>query len=250
MSQEPYGTPILQVLSGSIATGCNTPESDVDILGVFAAPRSDVLTFGPKVHSSVYKENEDDITWWELKHAFDILLKGNFNALPLLYSEYVLFAGDLGQLLRENKDLFLSQRFVKSMLGFSRSQLLWYKEGRSLKNSDPDKALACIYRELIIAKRLLNYGTDFHLKLYPIERDGFLNIKGGDMNRDTVVAQLETLDSSVHALLEDYKKELDSDLPVKPDMDRAKDLLLTIRQSSGMFGWGAGWNEIEHKVLV
>lgn len=225
---EAYGTPILQVLSGSKATGCETEESDTDKLGIFSAPTSDLLTFGSKVDFSVKKNNEtgDDVTWWEAKKAFSILRKGNFNALPLLFSKHIIFNSNAGRLLRDHSMAFISKRFVRSMLGFSRDQLKRYREGRALRNSNQDKALACIYRELITGERLclVEWGQ-FSLPLCEIEREYFLSIKYGQEDKEKLVTKLEGLYNRVDGLLNDDAKQL----PDKPDEDTITGLLLEMR---------------------
>lgn len=221
----PYGVPLLQVIAGSVATGCDTPTSDRDYLGVFAAPTDDILTFGAKVSTNVFKNEEDDVTWWEVRHAFDILLRGNFNALPILYSDHVVHNTKWGELIRENRDAFMSVRFIKSMLGFSKDQLRRFEDGRKLRNSSPEKAMACVYRELVIAMSLCTDLPNFSLKLDARQRQALLDIKEGRRDLAEAASYLSTIYQTVDYLLKE------SDLVREPDHERVRQLLLDIRES-------------------
>ena len=220
----PYGTPLLQVVAGSVGTGVDTPESDKDYLGVFAAPTTDILTFGPKISSVVHKVDEDDVTWWEIRHAFDILLRGNFNALPLLYSDHVLHTTPWGTIIRKQRLAFISTRFIKSMLGYSKDQLRRFEDGRKLKNASPEKAVACVYRELIIAMRLCTDLSNFSLKLDERQRQGFLDIKEGRLDLADTVTSLSTTYLAVERLLKE------SPLRREPDREVVTLMLKEIRE--------------------
>ncbi len=220
----PYGTPLLQVVSGSVCTGCDTPESDKDYLGIFAAPTTDILTFGPKFSSGVYKTGEDDVTWWEVRHAFDILLRGNFNALPLLYSDYIEYTTPWGSLLRKNREAFISTRFVKSMLGYSKDQLRRWEDGRTLRNASPEKAIACVYRELLIAMRLSTDIPNFSLVLDEKQRQGFLDIKEGRTALADTVKSLNREYLAVEYLLKESR------LKREPEYELVVQILKEIRE--------------------
>lgn len=236
---QPYGIPLLQVVAGSIGTGVSTPESDRDYLGVFAAPTDDILTFGAKVSTSVLKDGDDDVTWWEVRHAFDILLRGNFNALPILYSDHVLHDTEWGVLIRENRDAFISVRFIKSMLGYSKDQLRRWEDGRKLRNASPEKAMACVYRELVIAMKLCTDLPNFSLKLEERQRQSFLDIKEGREDLADAASYLSKIYRTVEYLLKE------SDLVREPDYDRVRQLLLDIRESVPHNIEGSGsWDDI------
>lgn len=74
---------IYECLSGSHAYGLNTPESDVDIKGVFVMPESDFFSLGSIEQVS---DESNDTVYYELKRFFELLSKNNPNILEMLYS--------------------------------------------------------------------------------------------------------------------------------------------------------------------
>lgn len=74
---------VFECLSGSHAYGLATPESDVDIKGVFILPEEDF--FGLNYVEQVSNET-NDIVYYELKRFVELLSKSNPNILELLYT--------------------------------------------------------------------------------------------------------------------------------------------------------------------
>jgi len=86
-------------LVGSTIYGAATPESDYDISGVFVAPLRDVLGFSAlketHVEKTMFQDTSVDIVLHELKKFLSLLLKGNGNALEVLYSPLVITTSTL-----------------------------------------------------------------------------------------------------------------------------------------------------------
>ena len=74
---------VFECLSGSHAYGLATPESDVDIKGVFILPEDDYL--GLNYEEQVSNET-NDIVYYELGRFVELLSKSNPNILELLYT--------------------------------------------------------------------------------------------------------------------------------------------------------------------
>ncbi|MEB2774151.1 nucleotidyltransferase domain-containing protein [Algoriphagus sp. D3-2-R+10] len=74
---------VFDCLSGSHAYGLATPESDVDIKGVFILPEEDY--FGLNYVEQVNNET-NDIVYYELRRFVELLSKSNPNILELLYT--------------------------------------------------------------------------------------------------------------------------------------------------------------------
>lgn len=74
---------VFECLSGSHAYGLATPESDVDIKGVFVLPEDDYL--GLNYVEQVSNET-NDIVYYELGRFVELLSKSNPNILELLYT--------------------------------------------------------------------------------------------------------------------------------------------------------------------
>lgn len=73
---------ILEAISGSVAYGLNTPQSDVDIRGVFILPKEKFFSLQ---YISQINNNTNDITFFELNRFGELLSKNNPNILELLY---------------------------------------------------------------------------------------------------------------------------------------------------------------------
>ena len=219
-----YGTQILKVISGSIAYNCNLPESDVDELGIFVAPMEDILSFGSKQTSSVIQHGKNDETWWELGKACSLLMKGNFNALPLLLSAYVVDRQESGRLLRSNRDVFLSKKCVKSLLGYTGGELRKYLSTGKTKNPDAKKSIATVFRQQIIAKRLMQ--GNFSLALDLDERRTYLALRNGELDvRSYAQLFFEYGQTNLNGML-----KVESELPEEPDTEKIKEIMIRIRQ--------------------
>lgn len=74
---------VFDCLSGSQAYGLATPESDIDVKGVFILPEEDY--FGMNYVEQVSNET-NDIVYYELRRFVELLSKSNPNILELLYA--------------------------------------------------------------------------------------------------------------------------------------------------------------------
>lgn len=75
---------LFECVTGSRAYGTDTPESDVDLRGVFVMPRRKF--FGFTLINQVSDEGNDQ-TYYEVGRFVELLLKNNPNILEVLYSE-------------------------------------------------------------------------------------------------------------------------------------------------------------------
>lgn len=243
---KPVGTPVLQVVSGSRSTGTHREDSDTDLLGIFAFPTNDILSFPISRHSNTYHgkvgEEEHDTTWWELSHAFNILLRGNFNSLPLFFSPEVLFTDTHGKTIRESAKYFISQKVVESMLGYATKETKRFEEGRKVKNSNLYKALACVYRELCLADRLLTTELkDFNIQLDRTEVYTFNQIKDKKHEDSHYLSLLKGYIDIVQKNLDKY----DGWLPKEPDYEAARQILIGIRRNVSHDEISSLWSKVE-----
>ena len=74
---------VYECLSGSHAYGLSTPESDVDIKGVFILPKEDYYSLN---YIDQISNETNDIVYYELKRFVELLGKSNPNILELLYT--------------------------------------------------------------------------------------------------------------------------------------------------------------------
>ncbi|GAA5043776.1 hypothetical protein GCM10011506_47140 [Marivirga lumbricoides] len=74
---------VFDCLSGSHAYGLATPESDVDIKGVYILPEEDYFSLN---YVEQVSNKTNDIVYYELKRFVELLSKSNPNILELLYT--------------------------------------------------------------------------------------------------------------------------------------------------------------------
>lgn len=118
---------------GSIAYGCATPESDIDLIGVTIPPQSYIYPmvihgFDPiptfddfQQHHIQYEDKEYDIKIYSIQRLFKLAMDGNPNILDFTSCEeqYVLFQNSTGTYLRQHAHLFFSKQCVTKYLGFA-----------------------------------------------------------------------------------------------------------------------------------
>lgn len=120
------GCIIFECVSGSQAYGLATPESDVDIKGVFILPRE-------KFYSLEYIDqinaNNNNEVYFELKKFIDLLAKNNPNMLEMLNvpQECILFKHPVYDLIQPK--YFLSSLCKDTFAGYAMTQL---KKARGL----------------------------------------------------------------------------------------------------------------------
>ena len=127
---------ILSGVVGSTAYGLSHPGSDIDRLGIFAAPTLDVagLDWSPRKESAV--TTHPDITLHEAGKACRLLLKCNPTVTELLWlGESYEVAHPLGEELVRLRGAFLSGHLVRAAYGgYARSQ------AKALFTFPPEKA--------------------------------------------------------------------------------------------------------------
>ena len=120
---------ILLGYRGSIAHNMYVPQEDAnsiddkDLMGVFVGPKEHYLGFG---RSEVKEKfiNEWDAVSYEIRKFMGLLLKCNPNVLSLLWlpEQHVIFEHELGRLLREHRDIFVTKAAYHSFNGYAYGQ--------------------------------------------------------------------------------------------------------------------------------
>jgi uncharacterized protein len=149
---------LLKGVVGSTAYGLNNENSDVDYMGVFAAPTSEVLGLG-KVQESVVSK-DPDTTLHEAKKFVTLCLNGNPSVSELLWLDRYEYVDNLGDDLIGLRRSFLSAKKVRdSYLGYATSQFERLKNrGDGSFSADTRKRTEKHARHLV---RLVEQG--FHL---------------------------------------------------------------------------------------
>lgn len=125
---------------GSRAYGTDRPDSDYDFKGVTVPPREYRDGFLKRFEQAIWATPEDT-TIFEIRKFFNLAADCNPNVLELLYVDPsdVKICTPEGQLLLDNRDLFLSQKASYTFRGYAVSQLRRIK-GHRRWLLDPPKA--------------------------------------------------------------------------------------------------------------
>lgn len=118
---------------GSIAHGMYIPGSDStfiddkDIMAVCVPPIEyyfGLAQYGSRGTKEI-KKDEWDIVIYEAKKFIKLLSVGNPNVLSLLWldPEHYLYKDNAGQLLLDNRNIFVGKHIYKSFVGYAQSQL-------------------------------------------------------------------------------------------------------------------------------
>lgn len=134
---------ILATVAGSRAYGMNTSTSDLDVKGVFVPTLSyyfgtkkieqiddkkqvcDTLSpFLSKTLEKVANENGMEGTVYEVRRFLDLASGANPNILDILFcrDSDVILTSVSGDLLRKNKDKFLTKKCLQTFLGYATAQ--------------------------------------------------------------------------------------------------------------------------------
>ena len=109
-------------LGGSHAYGTNIEGSDVDIRGIATNTKEEIL-LGRDFEQVV--NTDTDTTVYSFKKIVNLLANVNPNTIETLYTrkDQILYMNELGKLLRDNRDVFLSKKCVYSFGGYANQQL-------------------------------------------------------------------------------------------------------------------------------
>lgn len=128
---------ILLVRAGSHAYGTNTSTSDLDFRGVCYAPLEYYLGF---LNNFEQVESKDpyDLAIFELQKFIKLTVGGNPSMLESLFikDDDVIFSNEFGDLLRENRKLFVSKKCQQTFGGFAKSQLHRIKNHHAWLNKE------------------------------------------------------------------------------------------------------------------
>jgi len=115
---------IYKTIHGSRAYGLATPTSDVDIKGVFIAPKEYYNGFVNHVEQ-IEEHTPNDLVIYEIKKFFHLAANCNPNIIEILHTDeaFILEITELGRELRDTAHLFISQKAKFTFAGYAHSQL-------------------------------------------------------------------------------------------------------------------------------
>jgi len=129
------------VYTGSSAYGVSNDTSDLDIYGFSIPPKEmifphlagQILGFGKQInrfeqyqqHHIKYNEKEYDFTIYSIVKFFQLCMDNNPNMVDVLFvpERCILFASEIGKLVRENRKIFLHKGGLSKYIGYSFSQM-------------------------------------------------------------------------------------------------------------------------------
>ena len=221
---------LLLGVTGSIAYGLATDQSDIDRLGIYAVPTESVLGLGfNQAKASVVLTDPDDVQMHELGKYLGLVLKGNPTVTELLFLESYEVRDPRIEPLIQMRSKLLGQRTIRaaySGYALAQAQRLANRntEGRAGFNSDLAKRTAkhgrhC-FRLMLQAEQLLTKGTIT------------VDVSG---HREELFAIGELAESDVDAFLAAFTARqaaldaLPSSLPEEPDFAAAEAFLIEFR---------------------
>ena len=193
--------PILIGLGGSHSYGTNIETSDLDIRGIALNTKEEIL-LGRDFEQIV--NVQIDTTIYSLKKIMNLLTNCNPNTIELLglKPEHYLYLSDIGEELLKNKDMFLSNKCIKSFMGYANSQLYRLQQKTTVAMTEEELNLHICktlngMREMLEKNHNMD-GIDVHMKDSKIVLD--LNLK------DYPAEDLEAVISVFNNTLRDYRK--------------------------------------------
>lgn len=154
---------------GSYAYGTNNAESDIDIRGCALPRESDLLGI---THFDQYVDEATDTTVYAFPRLFDLLCSQSPSCVEMLgcrREDYALVS-EAGQLLLDNRKLFLSRQCIDTFDGYARNQLHLLKHYLARdRMSDADKEEHILERCKHAMEKFHERYTELHegsLKLY------------------------------------------------------------------------------------
>jgi hypothetical protein len=119
---------IFEAVMGSTAYGTNTPESDVDIRGIYIQPLESILGMG---YVDQVSDSTNDTTYYEIRRFLELLQTNNPNILELLAApaDCIRIQHDIMDVIFSRKDELLSKKCRWSFGGYAMEQI---KKARGL----------------------------------------------------------------------------------------------------------------------
>jgi len=226
--------------TGSVSYGVSEDYSDIDIVG-FCIPTKDVIFphlkgeligfdeskpfNGWQEHGKEYKEKKYDFNIYNIVQYFKLCMNANPNMIDTLFTgqKCVIQSSQIGNLVRENRHLFLSKKAYHSFKGYAYAQKQQLYRKRTGKRVE------------LIDKFGVDTKNQYHLVRLIFEIDQILSEGDLDLtkNKDTLknirnggwsLQDTEEFFGQKEKYLENLYNS--STLPYSPDKEKIKKLLL------------------------
>ena len=206
----------LLTLGGSYAYGTNKNDgsSDIDLRGIAVNTKDIILGITPDWETFV--ETNTDTVIYSIKKIVKLLMSCNPNTCEILGTrdEDVLFINKIGQMLRDNKSIFLSKRALGSFRGYANQQFSRMYNFHSKNHQDQNLKEEAMLRSC--ENKMIHFnGT------YKNYKDGMMELYLADSNLEDIdkevvidisnikkypLRELHSLLNDFNSVLTDYKK--------------------------------------------
>lgn len=219
-------------LGGSHAYGTNVPGSDVDVRGVTGDSKYDLLGFGT---FEQVVEQSTDTTIYGFRKLVSLLINCNPNVIEMLGSkpDNYLMVSPEGQMLLDNKALFLSKKALYSFGGYANDQLRRLQMGLLQNDVNTDMKEEFALRSV---QRVLS-GPDLQHNA-PAEAENHFNISIGNVKDEEIKRQLVVnglyhmyIQTSTKAILRNGVTEDDLKLLIQTILHMFDDDMSSVRPS-------------------
>lgn len=246
---------ILSGYRGSIAHGMytgNNPDSidDKDVMSICVPPLDyyfGLKRFGSRGTQEI-KRQEWDIVAYELHKFVGLLQQGNPNVLMLLWlkPEHYLKITEAGQLLIDNRHLFVGRHVYRAFTGYAHSQLhkmthLAFEGYMGQKRKELVLKFGYDTKNAAHLLRLLRMGIEFLKdgRLYVFRHDApqLLEVKRGEWTLEQVKEEA----SRLFAAAQDAY--LESSLPPEPNLELINNLTVKVIRIALGLRWTVGLAE-------
>lgn len=217
-------------LAGSKAYGLDTPESDEDWRGVFVYPTERILGLPNLRGPETIDDTAHETVLYEVGKFVHLALAANPNILEQLYLSRYSTTSNEWELLRRQREAFLSQKVRQTYGGYAIAQMkkLKLRERQGLVGFNP-RVKRRYKKHAMHCFRLLRQGAQ-------LLRDGELDVRVQDRAELFAIGDMPL--AELKPRYEEAKAEMDavdSCLPLEPDYDTVDALLLEIREANWTF---------------
>jgi predicted nucleotidyltransferase len=212
------GEPVLVGVGGSHAYGLAHADSDVDYRGCYVAPSK--AFFALTSPAETYTRNEPDVSLHEIGKFLRLAAGANPTILETFFYDTYIVRTSVGDLLIQNRDLFITSRIKDTHLGYARSQFKRLEQRKNSFSADTAKRTEKHARHMLRlvrqAEGALKTG-EYKIQVEdPEEMFAF-----GRLSHDEMVEKFEREFDRI--------KDTVSVLPPAADLDKINDLLIDIR---------------------
>ena len=159
---------IVKHFAGSVMYDLTTPESDVDIKGVYINRDPEILFGLSTDKGKVTTSEEEDIALVELRRFFQLLRKTNTNTIETLFFRYkhIIDDSEVYRTIRHHRLEFIdSKQLLRSLTGYMHGEYrltIGERSGKlGGKRKEALKKYGYSYKNLVHMKRLLNSAKKF-----------------------------------------------------------------------------------------